>query len=143
MNSKSVTASILFLTIVLPSAPATTEAGGLSVSGNGHHLLKDGQPFFWLGDTAWFLMRLSDEEIREYLANRARKGFTGIQVDLNVYAWKSLVPATEVASPYVDNDPETPNEGYWRRVDRMLDEAARQGLCVLLTPMWGNGHNDV
>jgi len=137
MSSKSITASVLFLTIFLPCVPATAQANGPSVSADGRCLLKDGQPFFWLGDTAWFIMRLSDDEIRDYLANRSRKGFTGIQVDLNAYAWADLVPGGEVESPYLDNDPEKPNESYWRRVDRMLDQAALQGLCVLLTPMWG------
>jgi hypothetical protein len=141
---KHVSIALGFLMVVvasqtsfLPCVAAAAPAKKLSVSPDRRHLLKDGQPFFWLGDTAWFIMRLSDDEIREYLSNRAHKGFTGIQVDLNAYAWTNLVPAGQMDNPFFDDDPERPNESYWRRVDRMVDEAARQGLCVLLTPMWG------
>ena len=124
------------LPLLLCVAPAI-QAAELRVSPNKHYLLKDGQPFFWLGDTPWFIMRLTNEEIRGYLSNRAQKGFTGIQVDLNPHAWTDLVSADEVGNPFLDNNIDTPNDAYWRRVDWMLDEAGRQGLCVLLTPMWG------
>jgi hypothetical protein len=110
----------------------------LKVSKNGRFLVtEDGKPFFWLGDTAWFIMRLSDDEIRYYLSNRVRKGFTGIQVDLNAYAWTNLVLPEELENPYLNDNPDMPNETYWRRVDWMVDEAGRSGLYVLLTPMWG------
>ena len=53
----------------------------LKVSENKHFLTTDsGQPFFWLGDTAWELFhRLTREEADQYLQNRAAKGFTLIQ----------------------------------------------------------------
>lgn len=119
------------------SQPAPT-LQRLKVDPGGRFLVRDdGTPFFWLGDTAWFIMRLSNDEIRHYLSNRIHKGFTGIQVDLNPYAWTKLVPEGEVDSPFLDDDPERPNERYWQRADWMVDEAARFGLYVLLTPMWG------
>ena len=41
----------------------------------------DGTPFLWIGDTAWAVpMRASDEEWEAYLADRAAKHFTLIQV---------------------------------------------------------------
>ena len=47
----------------------------------GKYLCKeDGSPFFWLGDTGWWLMNLSDSEVSYYLAKRASQGFTGIQI---------------------------------------------------------------
>jgi hypothetical protein len=51
------------------------------VSDNHRFLVtQDGQPFFWLGDTAWELFhRLNREQAELYLDNRARKGFTVIQ----------------------------------------------------------------
>jgi hypothetical protein len=124
------------LTELLAAPPAKPTR--LKVSASGRFLVQeDGSPFFWLGDTAWFIMRLSDDEIRYYLANRARKGFTGIQVDLNLHAWTEFVLPGEVDSPFCDNDPQQPNERYWRRADWMVDETARHGLHILLTPMWG------
>ena len=45
--------------------------------------LKDGKPFFWLGDTAWLLFqKLDDRQIKTFLKNRVLKGFTVIQATL-------------------------------------------------------------
>ena len=55
----------------------------LQVSQNGHCLqLDDGTPFFWLGDTAWKLGRLSPNDVERYLRNRAGKGFNAGQTDV-------------------------------------------------------------
>jgi hypothetical protein len=53
----------------------------LKVSSNGRYLeYSNGQPFLYLGCTAWELFhRLNREEAAEYLENRADKGFTVIQ----------------------------------------------------------------
>ncbi len=53
----------------------------LKVSPNGRYLVdQDGEPFFYLGDTAWLLFqRFNHEEVDEYLKDRADKGFTVIQ----------------------------------------------------------------
>ena len=56
-----------------------------------------GQPFFWLGDTAWLLLtKRNREEAETYLKNRRRKGFNVIQVMVlqNIL----LVNGAEVAS---------------------------------------------
>src|ERR1044071_6109171 len=55
--------------------------GRLEVTPDGHYLrFTDGTPFFWLGDTGWELFhRLTLEEIKTYLDNRAAKGFNVIQ----------------------------------------------------------------
>jgi hypothetical protein len=61
-----------------PRAVALPE---LRVSENRRFLVQaDGQPFFYLGDTAWELFhRLDREEADRYLEDRAAKGFTVIQ----------------------------------------------------------------
>jgi hypothetical protein len=53
----------------------------LKVSDNHRFLVyENGQPFFWLGDTAWELFhRLDREEAGRYLQNRAGKGYTVVQ----------------------------------------------------------------
>lgn len=55
--------------------------GRLIVSTNGHYLqYEDGNPFFWLGDTGWDLFyKLKLNDIKDYLDNRAAKGFNVIQ----------------------------------------------------------------
>jgi len=62
-------------------AAQSAVASPLKVNEAGTHLLSaDGDPFVWLGDTAWELFhRLSREEAELYLENRAEKGFSIIQ----------------------------------------------------------------
>jgi hypothetical protein len=86
----------------------------LRVHPNGHFLSTvNGEPFFWLGDTAWTIFhRLTCEEIITYFANRQRKGFNVVQVmilieqdglnNANVYGER----------PLIDNDLIQPNEAY-------------------------------
>ena len=57
-------------------APAATPAslrGPIGVSANGHYFVdRDGQPFFWLGDTAWpLLVEYPTATALRYLSNRA------------------------------------------------------------------------
>lgn len=119
---------------------------GLRVSESRRFLeTRDGQPFFWLGDTAWELLhRLNREEAERYLENRARKGFTVIQaVALSeLDGLKTPNPYGHV--PLIDDDPLRPNvkEGpqndYWDHVDFILERAERRGLRVGLLPTWGD-----
>ena len=83
----------------------------LRVSGNHRYLsFDDGTPFFYLGDTAWELFhRLTLPEARQYLANRAAKGF-----------------------------PAKPDEGYFRHVDAVVETAAGLGLVMGILPTWGS-----
>ena len=49
----------------------------LTLSKDRRYFLRNGEPFFWLGDTAWLLFqKLTFEEAMVYLKNRAEKGFS-------------------------------------------------------------------
>src|SRR5512138_1605400 len=99
----------------------------LKVSDNRRFLVyEDGRPFFYLGDTAWELFhRLSREEAARYLRDRAGKGFTVTQAELdgledpNAYGHR----------PLLGNDPSRPDvkdgpaNDYWDHVDFVVDEA--------------------
>ena len=54
----------------------------LRVSDNKRFLVtRDGQPFFWLGDTGWELFhRLNKADAEAYFKKRSEQGFTVIQV---------------------------------------------------------------
>ena len=111
---------------------------------SGHHVLKEGQPFFWLGDTAWLLVRRSPEDVKYYMENRSRKGFTVIQMMAIRVHHK---PPTELygqpmqnyagQSPFTSLDPVTLNEAYWRHVDFIIETARKHGLTIALATMWG------
>jgi inosine-uridine nucleoside N-ribohydrolase len=117
---------------------------GLRVSENGRFLVTaEGQPFFWLADTAWQLIHdLNEEETRRYFADRRDKGFTVIQTvalaevrsDLpNAYGHMPIEPKRP-DKPLVKDGPDN---DYWDDVDRVLRLAKEYGLHVALLPTWG------
>lgn len=121
----------------------------LMISENQRFLVTaDGQPFFWLGDTAWELFhRLNREDAVHYLDHRARHGFSVIQAvalaeldglnDPNPYGHK----------PLLNNDPTQPdvkdgaNNDYWDHVDFIVAEANKRGIYLGLLPTWGDKWN--
>lgn len=121
----------------------------LQVSENKRFLVSGtGQPFFYLGDTAWELFhRLNREEADRYLKDRADKGFTVIQAvalaelngldDPNAYGHR----------PLVENDPtrpdikEGPQNDYWDHVDYIVNKAEELGLMIGFLPTWGDKWN--
>ncbi|TVR51272.1 MAG: DUF4038 domain-containing protein [Puniceicoccaceae bacterium] len=111
----------------------------LRVSKNSRYLeTADGAPFFWMGDTAWELFhRLDRDEAREYLDNRARKGFTVIQAVVLAELDGLDTPNANGDRPLEDNDPTRPNEAYFEHVDFIVAEAAARGLHLGMLPNWG------
>lgn len=112
----------------------------IEVHGGGHYLqTEDGQPFFWLGDTAWQLVNSTTrEECSYYLHTRARQGFTVIQM-VALPENDSLRRAGPLGLlPFEGTDPTKPNEAYFDRVVEIVDEAAALGLYVALVPVWGD-----
>src|SRR5687767_9749282 len=110
------------------------------ISENKRYLLKDGEPFFWLGDTAWELFhRLDRDEADRYLKDRADKGFTVIQVVLT--GKLDLVgldaPNRYGQVPFIDWDPARPTEAYFAQVDWVIERAKHYGLRMALLPVWG------
>src|SRR4030065_67598 len=104
--------------------------GSLRVSPNGRYFVdRNGQPFFWLGDTAWPLFgAYTRTEAEQYLEDRSKKGFTVIQ---GVLSWgggsgyETDVPAANYAgqAPWLEG-PTHPNEAYFRNVDYLVKFAA-------------------
>jgi len=91
----------------------------------------DGTPFLWIGDTAWAVpMRASSEEWEQYIADRASKHFTVIQV----------APASEWAGstdrqgqkPFMDKTCAQWNPTYWQSFESKIQRANESGLVVLL-----------
>ena len=116
---------------------------GLRVSGNGRFLEReDGEPFFYLGDTAWELFhRLTPDEAAFYLQTRARQGFNVIQAVVLAELDGLTVPNRNGDLPLHDLDPSRPNEAYFEHVDRVIETANSLGLVVGLLPTWGDKVN--
>ena len=112
----------------------------VQVSDNRRFLVTEGgEPFFWLGDTAWELFhRLNREEARLYFADRAARRFTVIQAVILAELAGLTDPNAYGDLPLVDGDPARPVEAYFRRVDEYVQMAVDHGLYVGLLPTWGD-----
>jgi hypothetical protein len=103
-----------------------------------HHFLQyeNGKPFFWLGDTGWFLFsKLNRDEVKVYLKNRKEKGFNVIQC--------MVVPSLPLTNAYgdsafINNDISQPAPtAYWSHINYIIDEAAMSGIYIAIVPVWG------
>jgi hypothetical protein len=121
-----------------PSADLTK--GRLQISPNGRFLqYANGDPFFYLGETAWELFhRLSFEEAEKFLENRRQKGFTVIQAVILAELDGLKTPSVNGELPLLDLDPTRPNEKYFLFVDSVIKLAAIKGLFIGLLPTWGD-----
>jgi hypothetical protein len=128
---------ILFLIILLISLQKSIAQ--FSISNNHRYLLKDGKPFFWLGDTGWELFhRLTREEADEYLKRRAEQGFTVIQAVVLAEFDGLHTPNAYGDTPLTNDDPAKPNEAYFKHVDYTIDKAQSYNLNIGLLPTWGD-----
>ena len=95
-------------------------------------------PFFWLGDTAWEgpvkeIQTSGAVQWLSFLDNRRRKGFTVVLVAPAPTYGSDPVRGFTVSGICADPVPNacsTPDFGYWRRFESLVEEANRQGLLV-------------
>ena len=100
---------------------------------------EDGEPFFWLGDTAWqLIVATTREECSYYLHTRARQGFRVIQTVV-LSENDGINRATALGlRPFSGGDPHHPEAAYFERVREIVREGAALGLYVALVPVWGD-----
>ena len=120
-------------------ATGTPSLPRLRVAANHRYLEQEnGSPFLYLGDTAWSLFhRLNREEADLYLANRAQKGFTVVQAVVIAEIEGLETPNSYGDLPLVGQDPDRPNEAYFRHVDAIVDKAGAHGMYIGMLPTWG------
>ncbi len=104
-----------------------------------HH---DGTPFFWLGDTWWMLMsdRVSYAEgFRELTADRARKGFTVVQVVVGFPPDTTPFDGRDgnEGGPPWEKGYERINPRYFDFVDQRIDWLVRAGIVPCIVGGWG------
>lgn len=141
----------------------TTGPGPIRISENGRHFIdRNGQPFFWLGDTAWLMpQKARREDVDLYLETRARQGFTVIQVAVAMAEERitgSLIAdeiVAGVAAPnayghpaFIENDPGRPRStpgsdavnateyDYWDHLDDIVRSAEAHGLILGLVALF-------
>ena len=110
-----------------------------TVSSNKRYIVKDGKPFFWLGDTAWELFhRLTREQANQYLKRRAEQGFTVVQCVALAEFDGLHTPNAYGELPLENDDPTKPREAYFKHVDFIIDQANKYGLAIAFLPTWGD-----
>jgi uncharacterized protein DUF4038/collagenase-like protein with putative collagen-binding domain len=123
---------ILSAACFLVPPPAGAATGPLRVSPNGRYFVDagTGKPFFWLGNTQWALFRgYTLEDARVIIDSIKNKGFTVLATML-AGGTVATVPNLEGQTIWLNNDPSTPNEAYFKRVDAIINYATQQGLIV-------------
>lgn len=105
-----------------------------------HFQYQNGEPMWFLGDTAWALFTDSSDEqhdrtaAQQYLQARAQQGFNVVHAMLLSEAgWGNAG-----GLPFLDMQAQKINPGYWREVDRRVAFANQQGLVVGVVLAWGD-----
>ncbi|HXV94310.1 MAG TPA: glycoside hydrolase family 140 protein [Pseudonocardia sp.] len=143
----------------VPRSPVPAGSGGpepvdglrLAVGDDGRHLVDEqGEPFFWLGDTAWSMpVNLDRDEVVAYLDTRAEQGYNVVQTVAifpqaggpgpNRYGDRPFqgglggITVTEGADPGDDTQYD-----YWDHIDFVVSEAAARDIRVALLPAWSD-----
>lgn len=110
----------------------------LKISPTGHYFTLDDKPFPWLADTVWTLpQRMKWDDVRYLMEKRKSQGYTVLQiVALDPERDQEMRnPSGEKA--LINDCLDTPNEGYFCYLDRILDMAEEYGFYILLLPVWG------
>ena len=109
------------------------------VSPDKHYILKEGKPFFWLGDTAWELFhRLDREEADTYLKTRSEQGYTVVQAVVLAELDGLHDPNAYGQVPLINDDPTKPNEKYFEHVDYIVNKAAEYNINIAMLPSWAD-----
>jgi len=124
-----------FVTLCAASrALADSPALPVKVSPNGRYFTgQDGRPLFWLGTTQWELFRgYSLEDARTILQKTRSHGFSFVQV-MVVGVSDGTKPDVRGEKPWLNDNPLTPNEAYFKNVDAVVQAARDENLTILLT----------
>lgn len=125
---------VLALLAVASTALAQKTEFPVAVSENQRYFVdRSGNPVFWLGTTQWQLFReYTLDEARIILERTAANGFKFVQVML-MGVGDGTAPNVHGQKPWINDDPLTPNEEYFRNVDAVLDMAGDNNLAISMT----------
>lgn len=110
--------------------------GPVRVSASRHHLIHaDGEPFFWLGDTAWNGPLKSDErDWATYLSDRQQKGFNVIQFVAT--QWIGATGDAEGRPAYQGQDKIRIEPAFFQRMDQRVDTINDSGMIAAPVLAW-------
>jgi hypothetical protein len=109
----------------------------LKLSENRRYLVdQQGQPFFVMGDTPWFVQKLKIEDMRMLMDDRLAKGFNTLFLEV---LDDSHIPSKDGYGNVAfqpDTDITRPVEAYWQYAEQVMDEAEKRGLFIILSDLW-------
>jgi hypothetical protein len=120
--------------ILAANLPAGEPVYPLKVSESHRYFVdQKGDPVFWLGTTQWQLFReYKLEEARLIIERTKAHGFAFAQVML-MGVGDGTKPNVYGAKPWVNDDPLTPNEDYFKNVDAAVQIARENNLVISMT----------
>ncbi len=133
-RAKKIILSAASLLIFATGALAQEPAYPVKVSENGRYFVdQKGNPVFWLGITQWQIFReYKVEEARAILENAGSKGFAFVQAML-MGVGDGTKPNVYGQKPWIDNNPLTPNEEYFKNVDAVIRIAGENNVVFSVT----------
>ena len=137
----------LLLACAAPAVAASEPAFPLKPSDSRRYLVdQQDKPFLVLGDTAWSMIaQLKESDIDFYLADRQKKGFNSILVNLIENKFATNAPKTKAGlAPFnSQQDLSAPNPRYFDFAHEVIEQAGEQGISVWLCPAYlGYGGGD-
>jgi hypothetical protein len=123
-----------FLLIFAVSASARQPVYPVKVSENGRYFVdqKD-NPVFWLGTTQWQIFReYKLDEARITIESVRKNGFSFIQAML-MGVGDGTKPNVYGEKPWINDDPLTPNEAYFKNVDAVIRIAQKNNVVFSIT----------
>ena len=126
----SLTSLAIFATCALAEQPAYP----VKVSENSRYFVdQNGNPVFWLGTTQWQIFReYTLEEAGTILEKTRNNGFVFVQAML-MGVGDGTQPNVHGQKPWINNDPLTPNEAYFKNVDSVIGIARENNLIISVT----------
>jgi uncharacterized protein DUF4038/collagenase-like protein with putative collagen-binding domain len=152
--SRPAAASLVVLLLLGASLGLGFEPPPLKVSVDGRSLVTaDGDPFFWLGDTAWSIFDQSVKHdaadqpaIDLYLRTRKEQGFNVIQTHFLTNRVRGPIEQANAYGhePFIEGDFTRPrtipgaDNDYWDYADYLVERAAHHGFHLAVVAAWSN-----
>lgn len=136
MNTTTKKIVLLLLPLLICAVNTASEQPvfPVKVSANGRYIVdSNGNPVFWLGTTQWQIFReYTLDEARIILEKTRSNGFVFIQAML-MGVGDGTQPNVHGHKPWINDDPLTPNEEYFKNVDSVIRIARDNNLIFSVT----------
>jgi len=125
---------LVSLLVAGSSVSAEQTAFPIKLSENKRYFVdQKGNPVFWLGTTQWQLFRgYTLEDAKTILEKTGSHGFAFVQVML-MGVGDGTAPNVYGEKAWINNDPLTPNEAYFKNVDAVVRIARDNNLVISMT----------